>query len=142
MKLTFADLNRGEFTQTLAKLSTKEGYGSLKAALKIAKMSKQVEENITVAREQHVKMLNKYAAKDDNGAFLTPEKQQPGDAPYIIKPECEGEYNKLMGEFMSTEVEIIGEPLLASELGTVMLTPNEINSLGDAFKVDEGEAKI
>jgi len=137
IKLTFADLNKGGFTQVLAKLSNKDGFASLSAALKISKMLKQVEENVTIAREQHIKMLNKYAKKDENGAFITPENHQPGDAPYIISPEHEETYNTAMDEFMMTEITVEGEPLKASELGSVMLSPNDLNDLGEAFDMDE-----
>ncbi|RLD69353.1 MAG: hypothetical protein DRI98_10680 [Bacteroidetes bacterium] len=132
--LTFEDLNKGAFTDALTRLSNEDGYATFKAAYNIAKILKTVDKELSTARDMHVKLLDKYAAKKEDGTFDVPE---GNNVPYIIVPEKEDAYKTEMENFMHTAIDIECTPLKASELGTVRVTPADILALGDAFEIDE-----
>jgi hypothetical protein len=134
MKLTFEKLNENQFTNTLVRLSNENGFADFKATYNVAKLYRRVQKELKVARDLHLKLLEKYAEKDENGNFVP---QPNARAPYKIKPECEEAYEKEMEEFMATEFEVDCQPLKASQLGSVRVTPADIVALGDVFEIDE-----
>jgi hypothetical protein len=130
IKLKFADLNNEDFARALIKLSNEPGWANFQSSYNVAKILRRMKKELQTAREQHFKLLENYAKKDEKGGFLVAKE---GTFPYQIEDDKREEYDSKMAEFLATEVELDCWPIKETDLGSIKLTPSEINTLDPIF---------
>lgn len=130
IKIKFAHLNNEDFAKALVRLSNESGWANFQSSYNVAKILRRMKKELQTAREQHVKLLKNYAKMDEKGGFLRAEE---GTFPYQIEDEKKAEYDAKMAEFLETEVELDCWPLKEEDLGSIKLTPSEINTLEPIF---------
>lgn len=130
IKLKFSHLNDQDFAKALVKLSNEQGWASFKSSYNMAKILRRMKKEIQIAREMHQKLLENYVSKDEKGGFLRAEE---GTFPYKMEEENRKEYDAKMAEFLETEVEIDCHLIAEDDLGSIKLTPSDINTLEPIF---------
>jgi len=128
VKVKFRHLNDNNFSAVLAKLANETSWTSFQQAYNVSKLLRRIHKELGLARETHIKMLEQYAIKDEEGKYLA-EPETPGGLPYKISDEKKDEYEKKMQEFLETEVEIDCQPIDTEELNNIKLTPVEITTI-------------
>lgn len=126
INLTFKHLNDGEFNRSLLRLSKEQGFSNFNASYNVAKLVRKLGKELKTAQEMHSNIVKKYANMDEKGGFIRPE---GGHLPYEIKAENQKPYNEELEQFMKTEVKVEVPPLTVEDLGTITLSPAEINAL-------------
>lgn len=132
LKLKFKNLNDENFSKALAKISVDPGWATFQAAYNVSKILRRIKNELTSARETHLSILKNYAKTDENGGFLT---HKSGGFPFEIKEDLKEEYETKMKEFLETEVELDCTTIKANDIGSVKLTPSEIDTLSPIIEI-------
>lgn len=117
-------------TEVLQKLAQKE----LKArtALKVARVLKEADREMTNFNEVRMNLIKKYGEKDENGELVTDDK---GNCK--ILPEGIDEFSKELNDLVTMEVEINANPLKLDDLGELDFTPSEMSGLEAFIDLEE-----
>ncbi|MBI4720822.1 MAG: hypothetical protein HY770_06305 [Chitinivibrionia bacterium] len=102
----------------------------IKTAHKVAKIAKKVVEERQIAETSRMKLVDRYAEKDENGRPVT-------EGNVYKFADVEG-FGKEYGELCEIEISIDIEPLTLDELGDVQLMPVTLIKL-DAFIAEDGK---
>lgn len=131
IKLSFKHLNDQDFAKALIKLSNEQGWANFQSSYNVAKILRRMKKELSTAREMHQKLIEKYAKKDEKGGFLRAE---TGPFPYEL--ENQAEYEEKMKDFLETQVELDCHPITERDLGSIKLSPSDINTLEPIFDLE------
>ncbi|HZX13717.1 MAG TPA: hypothetical protein VFF49_04880 [Thermodesulfobacteriota bacterium] len=136
IKLTYRELNSEGLNQAIYELSVKVGFSNFKTAYNIAKISRKFKSELAIARESYLKWVKDFALLDESGKFKVA--QTPSTAcPWEIDPNKKEEFEAKMSEFLKVEVMIPCHPINISDLGSVQLSPLQINNLLPLLDLEE-----
>ena len=111
----------------------------IKEGIKIAKISKKINEHIELKREFEKKIFEKYSEKDETGA-IKPVKNEAGEIipnqVYITDPEA---YTKDVLELEDVDIEISGEKINLDILGLIKIKPSLLLKLEWLVDIEEEE---
>lgn len=99
-----------------------------KTAYKIAKLVKKMEEEYALFNESRLKLLNKYAVKDEGGQPVV----ENGN--YKVLPESIANFNQEIAELLDAEVSFDLEPISLEEIGDIEFTPAEMLMIDSFIK--------
>lgn len=129
--MTNQDLLKAQ--DALQRLST--GYSMpIKTGLKIRAMTRSINHLVEDVREEHTKLIDQYAVKDESGK---PVFTNLGNG--MVRYDFNGtepEFNRHYTELMLCEAAGMPAPLKAHELGDINILPVILENLGDLL-VDE-----
>ena len=132
IKISYKELNSEGLNQALAQLGSQSNFASFDAAYNVAKITKQFQENLEIAREMYAKWTKEFLVVDEAGK-LKPATVPHPLCPWEIKEGMTEEFNKKMEEFLNTQAEINAMPLTPQALGNVKLSPHQILNLKPLF---------
>lgn len=136
MKLTFKNLNDPQFNQTLNRLSRETGFANFKAAYNVSKIMRRLTKELKEARALNEKIMAEYVEKNEDG---TTKFDVETKLPVFKSEEAEKEYFAKHKDFLETEFEIDCYPIKLDDLGTIKLSPHEINAIHDILVLDTEE---
>ena len=117
MNVTLKDIVDSQEVMRL--LSNKPLRG--RAAFKVARLLKKLESELVTFNDTRIKLIENYAKKDENGQFITNEKNEyqfdEDNATLFVE-----EINKLLTE----EIQIDASPILLNEIEELNFTPVEM----------------
>lgn len=123
MKLSYRTINDNMFMQALRSLGGQRMPS--KVAYDIAKICRAVEKTVAEAKPQFRKIMEQVAERDEKGGFIPAD---DGNGIKIKEDKWE-EYEKLMAEFLSREIEVDWRPIYIGHLEHTNLAPQEIEAL-------------
>lgn len=136
MTLKFSTLNDPNFNTTLNKLSKETGFSNFKASYNVAKILRRLTKELKIARDLNLKLVKDYAEVDDKG---NPVFDNQTGMPKFLDEEKQKEYQAKHKDFLETEIDLDCSPVTLQDLGTIKLSPHEINAL-EPILVMENEA--
>ena len=120
MKVTLKDIVESQ--EVMRTLSNKPLRG--RVAFKVARLLKKLEAELTTFNDTRVKLIESYAKKDEEGNYVTNDKNEyqfdEGNANKFVE-----EINKLLLE----ELDIDANPILVDEIEDLDFTPAEMAAL-------------
>lgn len=120
--MTVTVQNIVESQEVMRALSNKQLRG--RTAFKLARLLKKLEAELVTFNETRVKLIETYAKKDDDGNFVTNDKNEyQFDADNANK--FVAEINKLLAE----EIQIDANPITIEEIEDLDFTPAEMAQL-------------
>lgn len=125
IKITVNDMVKS--TETFSKILKQSFKGSL--AFKIARIARELEKEMQTFNEERVKLIEKYAEKNENGDFVTDENNN-----IKINNSKIDEINKEFDSLLNTELEINAEKLLINNIDDFELTPQEMLNIEKFFE--------
>ena len=111
-----------ESQEVMRTLSNKQLRG--RTAFKVARLLKKLEAELTTFNETRVKIIEQYAKKDENGEFITNEKNE-----YQFDPEQANKFVEEINKLLSEEIQVDANPILLSEIEDLDFSPAEIVAL-------------
>ena len=134
IKLTFGNLNDPGMNQALNKLSRETGFVDFKASYNVAKILRRLTKELGLAREVNQNILIDFCEVDEatKKAKFDPNSGQP----VFLSDEKREEYFEKHKEFLKTDFEIDCEPIRVADLGTIKLSPHELNCLEPVLHMD------
>lgn len=125
IKVTLKDILDSQ--EVMRTLSNKQLQG--RAAFKVARLLKKLENELATFNETRIKLIENYAKKDEEGKYITNEKNEyqfdENNANKFVE-----EFNKLLLE----EIEIDANPILINEIENIDFTPTEMVALEPFIK--------
>jgi len=126
MKIKLGELNI--VLESLNKLIDKEI--SIKTSYKISKLIKQLVNEYDIFEEKRMKLINKYAEKDEIGNVRV---DKENNSVFILDNNKE-KFNKEINELVNIKVEIIVEKVRLDDLGDIMVSPRDLFNLDFLFE--------
>ncbi len=103
----------------LKELANKELKG--RTAFQLGKLIKKVDEEYSLFNETREKLLNKYAAKDENGSYKIGENNE-----YTFENNNYQLFMEEISSIINTEIEIEASPIKLEDIGELQLTPAQM----------------
>jgi len=128
IKLNYGQLNSADFNQALTLLSAQQGFSSMQSAYNVARIVRQFQKELKIAREMYNDFVNDFTVKDETGKPKVAATPQPF-CPWEIIPEKMEEFNKKVEDFLKVEVELASSPVALADLGSVKLSPQHLMTL-------------
>jgi len=117
IEITINDLiNSGDIFRELAQQPIK-----MRVAYNIARIIREVENEMKIFEETRRKLFDKYGEKDENGELLI-----NADGNITITPENISLYNNEIQEVLNTSITLNAEKLNIEDLENIELTPNQV----------------
>lgn len=117
IEITINDLiNSGDIFRELAQQPIK-----MRVAYNIARIIREVENEMRIFEETRRKLFDKYGEKDENGELLI-----NADGNITITPENISLYNNEIQEVLNTSITLNAEKLNIEDLENIELTPNQV----------------
>lgn len=132
IKLNYRTLNSEAFNLALQSLSSQSGFANFDTAYKIAKIVKQVADELKRAIENYQTLVRPFLVTDEAGNYKIAEKRHPS-CPWEIKDGMTDEFNTMLTNFLNREVTIYVEPIKTEGLGQIKLSPAHILALQVIF---------
>jgi len=126
LKIKLGDLNI--ILDSLNKLIDKEV--NIKTSYKLSKLFKQLINEYNHFDENRIKLLNKYAEKDNNGEVKV---NKENNSVFILDVN-KGKFNKEFSELVSIEVEFVFEKVRLDDLGDTIISPRDLFNLDFLFE--------
>lgn len=124
IKITYYDLNRGEFVETLNRIH-EDGRFTPKVAYAFLKINQACEKELKNARNLYAKLVEAHAQKDETGKVKSFE-----DAPYKIIEGQEEAFAKEQDELLKVEFTVPFAKVPIDQLDRgITLTPSELASI-------------
>lgn len=120
MKVTLNDIVESQ--EVMRTLSTKSLRG--RAAFKVARLIKKLEVELTTFNDTRVKLIEAYAKKDEDGNFVTNDKNE-----YQFDPDNANKFVEEINKLLLEEIEIDANPILIEEIEELDFTPAEMTVL-------------
>ena len=92
-----------------------------RAAFKVARLLKKLETELTTFNDTRIKLIESYAKKDENGQFVTNEKNE-----YQFDKENADKFVEEINKLLLEEIEIDANPILINEIEELNFTPSEM----------------
>lgn len=92
-----------------------------RAAFKVARLLKKLETELTTFNDTRIKLIESYAKKDENGQFVTNEKNE-----YQFDQENANKFVEEINKLLLEEIEIDANPILIDEIEELDFTPSEM----------------
>lgn len=140
IKLTYAQLNSESLNQAINMLSQQNGFANFQAAYNVARIVRQFQKELGIAREMYNKWSAEYFVKNEDGSWkqsATPGQYTPWE---IVEGKAE-EYQQKMKEFLETQIELNSYQVKIEDLGMIRLAPVQINALEPIFSDVEPAAQ-
>ena len=128
VKLKFKQLGDYDFSQAKEKLYRSPGAQNNEIACDIKNVVKQLNKaQDEIIEKYQTDIADKFAQRDEAGAIVRPDKQNPR----VFEPDPEKEQERLAAEkaFGDNEFEINIRPLPLSHLGHIKFAPIELEKL-------------
>lgn len=117
IEITINDLiNSGDIFRDLAQQPIK-----MRVAYNIARIIREIENEMKLFEETRRKLFDKYGEKDENGELLI-----NADGNITITPENISLYNNEIQEVLNTSITLNAEKLNIEDLENIELTPNQV----------------
>jgi len=126
MKIKLGSLNN--VLDSLNKLIDKEI--NIKTSYKLSKLFKQLANEYNIFEENRMKLINKYAEKDEIGNVRV---NMENNSVFIIDNNKE-KFNKEINELVNIEVEIFIEKIRLDDLGDIKVSPRDLFNLDFLFE--------
>ena len=117
IKVTLKDIVESQ--DVMRTLSNKPLRG--RAAFKVARLLKKLEAELTTFNDTRVKLIEAYAKKDDEGNFVTNEKNE-----YQFDADNANKFVEEINKLLLEELEIDANPILIDEIEELDFTPAEM----------------
>jgi hypothetical protein len=126
--IDFKILNSAAFNEAIQMLSARNDFSDFQAAYNVAKIKKGIDAELKTAREMFAKWTEEFFEKDENGQNKFAA--QPGPVtPFEIKEGMKDQFDAQMEKFLATEVKIGASAIRRSDLGRIVLSPNQVVAL-------------
>ena len=117
IEITINDLiNSGDIFRDLAQQPIK-----MRVAYNIARIIREIENEMKLFEETRRKLFDKYGEKDENGELLI-----NADGNITITPENISLYNNEIQDVLNTSITLNAEKLNIEDLENIELTPNQV----------------
>ena len=120
MKVTLKDIVESQ--EVMRTLSSKQLRG--RVAFKVARLLKKLEAELTTFNDTRIKLIETYAKKDDEGNFVTNEKNE-----YQFDADNANKFVEEINKLLLEEIDIDANPILVDEIEELDFTPAEIVAL-------------
>ncbi len=120
MKVTLKDIVESQ--EVMRTLSSKQLRG--RAAFKVARLLKKLEAELATFNDTRIKLIETYAKKDDEGNFVTNEKNE-----YQFDADNANKFVEEINKLLLEEIDIDANPILIDEIEELDFTPAEIVAL-------------
>ena len=117
IKVTLKDIVESQ--DVMRTLSGKPLRG--RAAFKVARLLKKLEVELTTFNDTRVKLIEAYAKKDEEGNFVTNEKNE-----YQFDEDNATKFVEEVNKLLLEELEIDANPILIDEIEEIDFTPAEM----------------
>lgn len=130
--INYKTLNNDQFNQALGMLSNQTGFANFQASYNVAKLTRQFQEELKIAREEYAKWTEEFIVKDEKGERKMATKPHP-TCPWEIKEGMAEAFEAEMAKFLNTEVKIWANPIQIADLGRIQLAPAQVLALEPIF---------
>lgn len=120
MKVTLKDIVESQ--DVMRTLSSKQLRG--RVAFKVARLLKKLEAELATFNDTRIKLIETYAKKDDEGNFVTNEKNE-----YQFDADNANKFVEEINKLLLEEIDIDANPILVDEIEELDFTPAEIVAL-------------
>ena len=120
IKVTLKDIVESQDVMRI--LSNKPLRG--RAAFKVARLLKKLEVELTTFNDTRVKLIEAYAKKDEDGNFVTNDKNE-----YQFDTDNANKFVEELNKLLLEELEIDANPILIDEIEELDFTPTEMAML-------------
>ena len=120
IKVTLKDIVESQ--DVMRALSSKQLRG--RVAFKVARLLKKLEAELATFNDTRIKLIETYAKKDDEGNFVTNEKNE-----YQFDADNANKFVEEINKLLLEEIDIDANPILVDEIEELNFTPAEIVAL-------------
>ena len=120
IKVTLKDIVESQ--DVMRALSSKQLRG--RVAFKVARLLKKLETELATFNDTRIKLIETYAKKDDEGNFVTNEKNE-----YQFDADNANKFVEEINKLLLEEIDIDANPILVDEIEELNFTPAEIVAL-------------
>ena len=117
MTVTLKDIVESQ--EVMRTLSNKPLRG--RVAFKVARLLKKLEAELTTFNDTRVKLIESYAKKDENGNYVTNDKNE-----YQFDRDNANKFIEEVNKLLSEELQIDANPILVDEIEELDFTPAEM----------------
>jgi len=103
---------------------------NIKTSYKLSKLLKHLVNEYNVFDENRIKLINKYAEKDENNEVRINKENNS----IIITDNNKDKFNKEINELVNIEIEIFIEKIRLDDLGEIMVSPRDLFNLDFLFE--------
>lgn len=111
-----------ESQEAMRKLSDKQLRG--RTAFKMSRLLKKLEAELTTFNETRLKIIEKYAKRNEDGSFMTNEKNE-----YQFTEEDANKFMEELNKLLEEPIELDANPILLDEIEELDFTPSEMAML-------------
>ena len=120
MKVTLKEIVESQ--EAMRALSNKSLRG--RVAFKVARLLKKLEAELTTFNDTRTKLIESYAKKDEEGNFVTNDKNE-----YQFDQENANKFVEEINKLLLEELDIDANPILVDEIEELDFTPAEMAAL-------------
>lgn len=120
MKVTLKDIVESQ--EVMRTLSNKPLRG--RVAFKVARLLKKLEAELTTFNDTRVKLIESYAKKDEEGNYVTNDKNE-----YQFDQDNANKFVEEINKLLLEELDIDANPILVDEIEDLDFTPAEMAAL-------------
>ena len=120
MKVTLKDIVESQ--EVMRTLSNKPLRG--RVAFKVARLLKKLEAELTTFNDTRVKLIESYAKKDEEGNYITNDKNE-----YQFDQDNANKFVEEINKLLLEELDIDANPILVDEIEDLDFTPAEMAAL-------------
>ena len=120
--MTVTVQNIVESQEVMRALSNKQLRG--RTAFKVARLLKKLEAELTTFNDTRVKLIETYAKKDDDGNFVTNDKNE-----YQFDTDNANKFVAEINKLLAEEIQIDANPIMIEEIEDLDFTPAEMAQL-------------
>lgn len=117
MTVTLRDIVDSQ--EVMRALSGKQLRG--RAAFKVARLLKKLEIELATFNDTRVKLIENYAKKDEEGKYVTNDKNE-----YQFDDDNANKFVEEINKLLSEQIEIDANPILIDEIEEINFTPAEM----------------
>ena len=120
MKVTLKDIVESQ--EVMRTLSNKPLRG--RVAFKVARLLKKLEAELTTFNDTRVKLIESYAKKDEEGNYVTNDKNE-----YQFDQDNANKFVEEINKLLLEELDVDANPILVDEIEDLDFTPAEMDML-------------
>ncbi|MBR6253559.1 MAG: hypothetical protein IKR04_06985 [Clostridia bacterium] len=120
MKVTLKDIVESQ--EVMRTLSNKPLRG--RVAFKVARLLKKLEAELTTFNDTRVKLIESYAKKDEEGNYVTNDKNE-----YQFDQDNANKFVEEINKLLLEELDVDANPILVDEIEDLDFTPAEMAAL-------------
>lgn len=138
IKLNYSQINSADVNQTLMMLASQNGFSTMQASYNVARIKRQFDKEMKVARELYNNFVKDFTVKDEQGNPKPATVPHPY-CPFELIEEKRAEFDKKVEDFLKVEVELQSHMIQPSDLGTIKLSPQQMLVLEPFINLDAFE---